>query len=353
MENIILIGHGSPKKDANNIDVIGKLLHNVIHSDCNKGCVRAAYLQFGEPDIPEGIRQCVQDGAKRIIIHPYFLSSGMHVTKDIPEMIKDAKDKYPEVEFVYTEPLGIHDKLIQIVAERIHAANGLKPEAIEERSFEIISEETDLRGFPPEQIPIIQRVIHATADFEFKKTLIFHPDAIRTGFEAIKAGKDILTDVEMVKTGIIKRWLKPWGGKVICNINNDDVVRLSEETGRTRAEIAMEKALSDSHNIGIIAIGNAPTALLKVVEIFNKGSRVKGQGSENKMQRAEENLPLNPKPYPLVVGVPVGFVKALESKTLLSSQKFPFITNLSRKGGTPVAVAIVNALLKMLREGEK
>ncbi|MBI4687304.1 MAG: precorrin-8X methylmutase [Nitrospirae bacterium] len=249
-------------------------------------------------------------------------------------MIKDAKDKYPEVEFIYTEPLGIHDKLIQIVAERIYAANGLKPEAIEERSFEIISEETDLKGFPPEQVPIIQRVIHATADFEFKKTLLFHPQAISAGFEAIKAGKDILTDVEMVKTGIIKRWLKPWGGKVICNINDDDVIRLSEETGRTRAEIAMEKALSGSHNIGIIAIGNAPTALLKVIDIFTRHSS------------------LVTRHFPLVIGVPVGFVKALESKSSLSAQKFPFITNLSRKGGTPVAVAIVNALLKMLKGGD-
>lgn len=332
MENIILIGHGSPKKDANNIELTGRLLHSAIHPNCNNNCVKVAYLQFAEPGIADAIKECVLSGAKRIIIHPYFLSSGMHVTKDIPEIIKEAKDMYPDREFIYTEPLGIHEKLVHVVMERIHTANGLKPHDIEKRSFEIISEEADLSDMPPEQLPIIKRVIHATADFEFKNTLMFHPDAIRTGIDAIKAGKNILTDVEMVKTGIIKRWLEPYGGKVICNINDEDVVRLSKDTGKTRSEIAIKKALQANNNIGIIAIGNAPTALLKVIEMLNS--------------------PIHPFTHSpiLVVGVPVGFVKALESKALLAAQKFPFITNLSRKGGTPVAVAIINALLKVSKE---
>jgi len=252
----------------------------------------------------------------------------MHVTKDIPEIIEEAKAVYPHIEFVYTEPLGIHEKLVQVIIERIHSANGLRPEDIEEKSFEIISDELDLSDVPKEQLPIIKRVIHATADFEFKNTLLFHPDAIKAGIEAIKSGKDILTDIEMIKTGISKRLLNPYGGKVICNINDPDVIKASKETGKTRAEIAIEKALNKNSNIGIIAIGNAPTALLKVIEIFNNSLLVTHHSS-------------------LVIGVPIGFVKALESKTLLAAQKFPFITNLSRKGGTPVAVAIVNALLKM------
>ena len=335
MENIILIGHGSPKKEANNIELAGRLLHSAIHPDCTDDCVKVAYLQFAEPEIADTIRKCVEGGAKKIIIHPYFLSSGMHVTKDIPEIIKEAERQYPDREFIYTEPLGIHEKLVQVVVERIHAANGLLPEEIERRSFEIIDEETDLTGFPPEQIPIIHRVIHATADFEFKNTLLFHHEAIKVGIEAIKSGKNILTDIEMVKTGIIKRWLEPWGGKVICNINDEDVIRLSKETGKTRSEIAVEKALKENNNIGIIAIGNAPTALLKIIEIFNSKSQIS-----------------NLKSQILTVGVPVGFVKAFESKALLSAQNFPFITNMSRKGGTPVAVAIVNALLKMAKGGD-
>jgi precorrin-8X/cobalt-precorrin-8 methylmutase len=340
MENIILIGHGSPRKEANNIDLIGRLLHCAIHPECGSECVKVAYLQFAAPDIMTTIKGCVEDGARKIILHPFFLSSGMHVTKDIPEMISEARGIYPGVEFVYTEPLGIHEKLVQVVIERIQSEKFSAPGDIEKRSFEIISEEIDLGDVPEEQIPIIKRVIHSTADFEFKNTLTFHPDAVRAGLDAIRAGKDILTDIEMVKAGINKRLLNKFGGEVVCNIADEEVAKTSEETGMTRAEISMVKGLTE--NVGIVAIGNAPTALLKIIELLS------GKG-------------LTPPPpplnnggimggVPLVVGVPVGFVKALESKALLSTQTFPFITNLSRKGGTPVAVAIVNALLKMAAE---
>lgn len=328
MENIILIGHGSPKKDANNIALAGRLLHSAIHPNCNNNCVKVAYLQFAEPALHEAIKECVQGGAKRIIVHPYFLSSGMHVTKDIPEMIDEARKAYPDVEFIYTEPLGIHEKLVHVIMERIYTANGLPPQDIEKRSFEIISKELDFSDTPPEQLPIIKRVIHATADFEFKNTLMFHPDSIKTGIKVIMSGKDILTDVEMVKAGINKRLLEKWGGKVFCNIQNTER-RTQNTDNKTRAEMGIESAIRENSNIGIIAIGNAPTALLKTIELLNSS-----------------NSPFAHSPI-LVVGVPVGFVKALESKALLATQKFPFITNLSRKGGTPVAVAIVNALLKI------
>lgn len=332
MESIILIGHGSRKKDANNIETMGRLLHRMIHPDCSKGCVRVAYLQFAKPVLSDTIKESVLNGAKKIIIHPYFLISGMHVTKDIPEMIKEAKRMYPDVEFIYTEPLGIHEKLVQVIAERIKTAGDLLPADIEKKSFEIISEEIDLSDVPQEQVPIIKRVIHTTADFEFKNTLMFHPDAITTGINAIRSGKDVLTDVEMVKAGINKKLLKKWGGEVICRIQDAGCMTQEEET-RTKAEMGIESALKENNNIGIIAIGNAPTALLKVIEILNNSSLV-------------------PRPSSLVIGVPVGFVKAFESKALLSAQKFPFITNLSRKGGSPIAAAIVNALLKIAEGGD-
>lgn len=334
MELILLAGHGSPKKDANSLEHISKLLHEIVHPGCEEECVRVAYLQFAKPGISEAIEECVKDGVKQLIIHPYFLSSGMHVTSDIPEIIEEAGRRHPEVEFIYTEPLGIHNKMAQVVYERIKAATGLKPSEIEERSFEIISEEADMSDVPEEQQPIVKRVIHTTADFEFKNTLTFHPDAIKAGIAAIKAGKDILTDVEMVRTGINKKLLEKWGGKVICNIQNPD-----ENAGRgtlqraqtqTRSEAGIEEALKENKNIGIIAIGNAPTALLKTIELINR---------KGVLQYT-----------PTVIGVPVGFVKAIESKTELAKQDFPFITNISRKGGSTVAVAIVNALLKMAQE---
>ncbi len=330
MEKIIIAGHGSPKKDANNIEQVAGLLHNMVHPECSGDCVRVAYLQFAEPDIAQAITSCVDDGATKVIVHPYFLSSGMHVTSDIPEIIDAARKKYPDVEFVFSEPLGLHNKMAQVVFERINSATGLKPHEIEKRSFEIISDEIDLNDIPEERHPVVKRVIHTTADFEFKSSLVFHPDALKAGIEAIKSGKDILTDVEMVKTGINKKLLKRWGGKVICNIQNEagdthkGTARLAPT--QTRSEAGIEQALDKDNNIGIVAIGNAPTALLKTVDMLNNTSDI------------------------LVVGVPVGFVKAIESKSLLAKQDFPFITNISRKGGSTVAVAIINALLKMAEE---
>ncbi|UCH45910.1 MAG: precorrin-8X methylmutase [Nitrospiraceae bacterium] len=334
MEKIIIAGHGSPRKEANNIEQVAGLLHTMLHPECSDDCVRVAYLQFAKPDIREALEACVQDGAQKVIVHPYFLSSGMHVTSDIPELILEAQGRFPDVEFIYTEPLGIHNKMAEVVLERIRAASGLTPGEIEKRSFEIICEEIDLRDVPGERVPIIKRVIHATADFEFKSSLVFHPDAVKAGMEAIKAGKDILTDVEMVRAGISKKLLEKWGGKVVCNIQGSGARGKGKEI-KTRSEQGIEEALKANNNIGIIAIGNAPTALLKTIELLH------GQGV----------LPYAPTdPFPLVIGVPVGFVKAVESKAELAKQTFPFITNSSRKGGSTVAVAIVNALLKMAEE---
>ena len=332
-ESILLLGHGSPKKDANKLDQMAALLHTMLHAGCAENCVKVAYLQFAEPGIMDTIKDSVTRGAKKVILHPFFLSAGMHVTKDIPEMIKEARGLYPDVTFVYTEPLGIHEKLAHIVMERISAAEVLAPAAIEKRSFDILSAEADLSGVPADRLPIVQRVIHATADYDFKDTLTFHPDAIAAGLAAIKAGKDILTDVEMVRTGINKKLLSQWGGSVVCGISQVSGTTSSELGTKTRAELGIEKALRENNNIGIIAIGNAPTALLKVIELFNSPEFAGRQ-------------------LPFVAGVPVGFVKALESKALLAAQQFPFITAMGRKGGTPVAVAVVNALIKMAKEGD-
>jgi precorrin-8X/cobalt-precorrin-8 methylmutase len=334
MELILLAGHGSPKKDANSLEHIAKILHEKIHPECAENCVRVAYMEFAEPNIPKALEDCVKDGARKVVVHPYFLTSGVHVTKDIPEMIDEARDRHPECEFVYTEPLGIHNKMAELVLERISAATGLRPQEIEDRSFEIISEEADMNNVPEELQPIVKRVIHTTADFEFKNSLTFHPDAVKAGIAAIKAGKDILTDVEMVRTGINKKLLEKWGGKVICKIQNKEQ-RTKNSDKKTRAELGVEEALSEDNNIGIIAIGNAPTALLKTVDILNNPDH------ESRITN-----------HVLVIGVPVGFVKAIESKTLLAKQEFPFITNISRKGGSTIAVAIVNALLKIADESE-
>ncbi|MEK6616568.1 MAG: precorrin-8X methylmutase, partial [Bacteroidota bacterium] len=269
-------------------------------------------------------------------IHPYLLYKGRHFEEDITEMITDAQRKYPEVEFVLTEPLGVHKNIAMVVLERakkdIKPVKILKASEIEEKSFELITEEMDKINFREInfrdiELPIVKRVIHASGDFEFAENMRFHPKAVESGIKAIKKGMNILVDVEMVKAGINKKLLEKWGGKVICGMENGKWKM--ENDNKTKTEIGIEIAVRENNNIGIVAIGNAPTALYRAMKLIRNGIF---------------------KPE-LVIGVPVGFVNAVESKEVLLHMKYPFITSLGRKGGSPIAAAIVNALLKIAEEG--
>jgi len=201
----------------------------------------------------------------------------------------------------------------------------LSPHEIESESFRIIETELGDHSFRAMEFPIIRRVIHATGDFSFSDLLHFHPLGVETGVEATIAGKNILVDVNMVASGINRDLLKRWGGEVLCGISDFDVSQLAKDKRITRSETAIEKYLL-GNNVGIVAIGNAPTALLKTIEIL---------GREPAQQ-----------PF-LIVGVPVGFVNAAESKEMLMLNNHPFITCKGRKGGSPVAAAIINGLLQL------
>lgn len=200
----------------------------------------------------------------------------------------------------------------------------IAPSAIEQESFRIISEEFGTHTFDEPTFKVIQRVIHATGDFSFKDTLRFAPGAIEAGINAIRDGKDILTDVTMVAAGIGKVMLGTWGGQVICRVADPEIATRAKAENKTRSEVAIDMCLTC--NIGIIAIGNAPTALVQAI-------------------RSVEFA--DPGAAPLIVGVPVGFVNAAESKALLVEKNSRYITSLGRKGGSPVAAAIVNALLRL------
>jgi len=206
------------------------------------------------------------------------------------------------------------------------------PQEIESRSFSIIEseffEKTDIepRSFDRLEFPIIRRVIHATGDFSFARTLVFNAGAVSAGIEAIRQGRDIFIDVSMGASGINKTILSTFGGKVICNINEPGIAEKARAEGMTRTETALRSIVK--RQPGIIAVGNAPTALIAAMELIEEGH-------------------LQPS---LVVGVPVGFVNAEESKELLLTKNYAYITNKGRKGGSPVAAAIINALLKLSRE---
>lgn len=200
----------------------------------------------------------------------------------------------------------------------------IAPGEIERESFRIIEEELGSTEFDQPTFQVVQRVIHATGDFEFAGNMRIYPGSIAAALQAIRAGKKILTDVNMVAAGISKAGLARWGGVVRCLVADEQVARLASETGKTRSEVAIEKGLAE--DIGIVAIGNAPTALLKTMDCLTG---------------------MTPDKRPVVVGVPVGFVNAAESKELLAEKKYPFITSLGRKGGSPVAAAIINALIRL------
>ncbi|MBY6929175.1 precorrin-8X methylmutase [Clostridium botulinum] len=198
------------------------------------------------------------------------------------------------------------------------------PMGIEEKSFEIIGEELGAHSFSDEELLIVKRVIHTTADFEYKDLVKISKDAINAGKEVLSKGATIYTDTNMALNGINKMALSKTNSKVICYVNEPDVHIEAKEKGITRSMAAVEKACSD--NVDIFVFGNAPTALFKLKELI-------------KEKKA------NPK---LVIAVPVGFVGAAESKENLDELGIPYIRVKGRKGGSTVAAAIVNALLYMI-----
>lgn len=200
----------------------------------------------------------------------------------------------------------------------------IQPQKIEGRSFELIDEEIGEHSFTEEQYPIVQRVIHSSADFELGKSIRFHPDAVQAGIRAIRAGKKIVTDVQMVQVGISKPRLAKYGCEVRGYISDPDVAKEAERLQLTRAILAMRKAVKEAEG-GIFAIGNAPTALLELIRLIKEGEAKPG----------------------LIVGFPVGFVSAAESKEELMKLDIPYITNVGRKGGSTVAVAALNAVAIM------
>ena len=204
-----------------------------------------------------------------------------------------------------------------------------KGQSIEDESMQIIENEIGPHSYNEQEWPIVRRVIHSTADFDFARDnkIIFHKDAIKNGLEALKNGSSIVVDVNGIIGLLNKQNPKDFGNNVICNISEPSIMEAAKEAGKTRAQMSMRIAKEDM-NGGIVVVGNAPTALLEVMEMIREGIT---------------------KPA-LVIGIPVGFVSAVESKDELSRTDIPFITNQGRKGGSPCAAAIVNALYKLLRQ---
>lgn len=198
------------------------------------------------------------------------------------------------------------------------------PEEIERRSFEMIEEElkADNIVLPKEQKMVTIRVIHTSADFDYAKTMTYSENAVEIAKNLIRQGADIVTDTNMALAGINKKQLARFGGEAHCFMAKEAVAAMAKERGMTRAAVCMDQAAELKKPL-IIAVGNAPTALIRLYEKINK----------------EDWRPA------FIIGVPVGFVNVEAAKELILKTDVPFIVNRGRKGGSSVAAAICNAIL--------
>lgn len=204
------------------------------------------------------------------------------------------------------------------------------PADIEKRSFEIITEELGDRHLIPGTEPVVKRCIHTSADFDYADNLVFSENAVENALDAIRNGASIVTDTQMGRAGINKNRLARYGGEVFCFMSDEDVAEAAKKNGTTRAAASMDKAAAmwEKDQRGLIfAVGNAPTALVRLYELVKEGK-------------------LKPE---LIIGVPVGFVNVVQSKELiLTLDDTPYIVARGRKGGSNIAACICNALLYMM-----
>lgn len=199
------------------------------------------------------------------------------------------------------------------------------PKAIEDTSMDIIEDcLPELKKLPEGERQIIKRIVHTTGDPDIAPLIKIHPDAVAAGIAALRAGRPIFTDVQMLRSGISPVKFEQFGIETICLIKDPEVVEEAKKTGKTRAMVAMVKAAPQLEG-GIIAIGNAPTALFELCNMIKNGQ-------------------IRPA---LVVGTPVGFVGAKESKEVLVDTPIPYVTVVGTRGGSTIAVAVLNALLKL------
>ena len=206
----------------------------------------------------------------------------------------------------------------------------VKPEEIEKQSFAIITRELGQRRLDPENEAVIKRAIHTTADFDYADNLCFSPGAVKKAAATLRGGAHILTDTQMALSGINKSLLQSFGGRVHCFMAEKSVAQEAKRRGITRAMVSMERGAGLNIPL-LIAIGNAPTALIRLYQLI-EGGKIRPE---------------------LVIGVPVGFVNVVEAKELIMTAGVPYIVARGRKGGSNVAAAICNALLLTAEKDEK
>ncbi|MDR1992492.1 MAG: sirohydrochlorin nickelochelatase [Nitrososphaerota archaeon] len=344
---LILIGHGS--KLPHNQENLEKLA-DILRTHSAFKLVELAFMIRNTPTIPEAIDTITQKGAKKIVLVPVFLAAGVHTTQEIPELIeikdKEAQLSIKGIQLFYGEPIGADECIAVILEEKALRALGdnwvhrhatfrgtpimtypLTSTEIYEQSMKLIHPEIQdvLDRVPKNQVPIIERVVHTTADPEFAKLVVISDQAVDSGVAAIKAGAKIITDTKMIKAGIHAARVQHFGGEILTYIDDPRASRAASVESITRSVAAIRLAIAEDANNAIFLIGNAPTAAFELAK----------QIRQNKVKPA------------LIVAVPVGYVGAAESKETITQLGVPYIITKGRKGSSTIAVAIFNALLSM------
>ena len=327
----IVLGHGSRVSET---VTILKDLRSYLKARLQSENVRHAALQFNEPGLPEVIEDFAEGGITDIVVLPVFLMDGNHIREDIPEIVRRESERFPSISITVADHIGADVRIADILLDRLGNTiakstngNGLRitePAMIEEESFNIIEASVDLKDFDDSEKAVVKRMIHASGDLSLTNAVVMSDGAVGIGVDALRHGRPVITDVRMVATGISGRWACINDNSVLCKVDDSTVEGEAKRTGKTRSAVAI-RSLAEHIDGAVVAIGNAPTALFELLDITKEG---------------------NIKPA-LVIGTPVGFVGAAESKEALVKSGLDYITVRGTRGGSAIAAAATNAILKI------
>lgn len=328
---VVVLGHGSRAVGSGRpLEWVALQLADRL--DCP---VAPAYLQFNEPSLKDCCRELASGGNRHIYIAPYFLFEGNHILQDIPDEIAELEAEFPEVAFTLAPALGIDGNMVSLLRKRLEqsgftaaaAAGPGSQHPIEGESFTIIDALVDPDDPDDPHYVVARRVVHATGDTGLVDALAFSSGAVEAARDALENGAAVYCDVNMVVAGV-EPTATGAGLQVSCGIARADTGKLAAAEGITRGAAAFRRRyIEDSAALdgAIVVIGNAPTALFEVLRLV----------------REEGVRPA------LVIGVPVGFVGAAESKEELAASELAYVTLPGNRGGSNVAAAIFNALVRI------
>jgi precorrin-8X/cobalt-precorrin-8 methylmutase len=325
---VIVLGHGSRSPEATEqflrvVDMLAPRLPGRV--------VLPAFMELAPPSLPEVVNRAVEAGATDIVVLPCFLFMGNHIKHDIPENVAEAAEPHPGVRFEVREPIGPDPRVAELLLDRLGRGGEVVwgergPVEIEDASMEIIASSIVLPEDSAEAA-VVRRLVHASGDLSLAGAVVFSHGGAAAGVAALRDGAPVITDVRMVEAGIDSGRLSALGGTTRCLIDDPAIAEEAAATGRTRAATAMRRLGADLDG-AIVAVGNAPSALREVIALAQRGVA---------------------RPV-LVVGIPVGFVDAAESKAALEESGLAFVTVRGSRGGSPLAAAAVNALLRLAAE---